>query len=189
MNHRHLLLVIGMVCLGAGEARAGEHDGWAVGGRAEGPVYGVGADHWSGRLGLTATAGGSLSQQRESAPDYPTTELRATAVGGSAGGLVALFEGPRARLALGARAVYLRWHGSYGGDAGFTYQQVALQVPLRIQLWVSDRVALHTEVGLELGLAGNRATAAGGAPAGDGDSRYLSVFGHPLGNVGVSYCF
>jgi hypothetical protein len=189
MKLHHLFIVIGIISSGAGRARAEEHDGWAIGARVEGFVYGAGADYWRDRLGVTATVAGAASSQSESAPGWPTSEAQSTVLGGSLGGLFALAEGQRARLALGARAVYERQHLDFGDAGAWTFQTLSLQVPLRIQVWVADRVALHTELGIELGLGGTRTIAADGGPAGEGDNRYVALFGHPLGNFGVSYCF
>jgi hypothetical protein len=187
MKLHHLFIVIGIISSGTSRAQAEEHDGWAVGARAEGGVYGPGADYWRGPLAITATVGAAATTQRGGPPGTPA-EMRAMALGGSLGGLVALAQGPRSRLALGVRAVYgLQYLGAVDlWDS--TYQSLALQLPLRIQVWVADRIALHTEVGLELGVASSSSTTEQGNDI-EASNRSLGVFGNPLGNFGVSYCF
>src|SRR5688572_12853569 len=116
MKLHHLLFVIGIITTGTAQARAEAHDGWAAGPRAESSFYGAGADYWRGRLGVVTAVGGSAARERMSLPGEPTSESRSTTLGGSLGGLVAILDEPRARVAVGARVAYThqRWH--FGDD-------------------------------------------------------------------------
>jgi len=178
-------------------AGTGDHDGLGIGARVETGLAGIGADYWSGPLGVTASIGGFASnygyaEQIDESPGVDTDDDW-TEIGASVGALYSLVSSERTRLAVGGRVGYRRSNGTFFGGLGESgYDWWVVQLPIRIQVWIAPHVAIHTELGLEASFLDWRSDVVDDqGPIGEQrqTGQTFDLFGHPLGNLGVTYTF
>ncbi len=173
-----LLLALTILLLPA-SAAADDHDGLGVGPRREGYASGVGVDLRRGDTTFGIFLGGAVAGS-----DYWT----AGSLAASFGVQQVIASHGRAELSVGARVELQRFRQEQG-EAFVTTQQLALQVPVRLTIWVTDHVSVFSEIGAEVRRSSSSSDYEGAGVVSEDASRSAQLFGDPLMNFGLSYQF
>ena len=197
-------LFVSIVALSAAiptAALAGPRGGVGIGPRIEDDVPGIGIDYWTPRLGVSGMVGGRFSSQsrRLIDPDGDASSddngIDGYAIRASIGLFLPLAQGERTRLALGLRAAISHADATAPRDTlvvGSVRTTLSLQVPLRLQWFATDRIAIHADVGLGVQRASVEDEAGPGFPdpfLQESTTWTFEDFASPLGNLGVTYYF
>lgn len=170
-------------------ARAEPPRGWGLGARVERGASGVGIDYWGPCYGASFLVGATVGAAIE---DDVLDEGEGDGYYGiavSAGGFAAVARTSHARVAVGARLAFVH-QGSPHSE--LTSNSLRLELPLRLQWLVTERITIHTELGVSYDVTIRRGQAYDpfGSPLSYDDSYYeLTTFGHPLSSLGVTYYF
>lgn len=177
-------------------ASADPPTGWGIGPRVQHHNPGIGVDYWTEHFGFSIDVGGGYGRydtSNVSDGDFSETDGSSRGLYGAVGVFGALTEGASARLALGLR-FRVASHESSHEDGGFETESSMLElaVPLRLQWAATDRIVLHTEMGLAVQRSNwtYSSVANDGSEYGrDDDGWDLVTFASPVANLGVSYFF
>jgi len=144
-----------------------------------GGVSGLDVVRWFGGFGLNGTLGLTYAS-----PERGDSQ---TGVALGIGGIFPLMRGETAELSIGGRLDL-----GYKSGAQDSATQVSLEVPLRVEWWATDSIALAFEVGavVELIPAEGRVLAPLASGGGNGEGTGLSLGGTALtGGAGFHFYF
>lgn len=182
-------LIFAALAAAPATARAEPPRGWGLGARVERGASGVGIDYWGPCYGASFLIGANVGAAIDDNVFDEDEGDNYYGITVSAGGFAAVARTSHARVAVGARLAFVHQGAPHGE---LTTSALRLELPLRLQWLVTERITIHTELGVSYDVSTRRGQVYDpfGTPLSYEDSyRELTTFGHPLSSLGVTYYF